>query len=68
MEENGWFVTIHNLLKDNVNISIRQPTCNDMLWASMIFKQATPPARKTETGYSHNNQSDDRTRQDAMIL
>jgi hypothetical protein len=61
-------VTIHNLLKDNVNTSIRQPAYDDMLWASMILKQATPPARKTETGYSQNNQSDDLTRQDTMIL
>ena len=68
MEENGWFATIHNLLKDNVNTSIRQPAYNDMFWVSMISKQVIPPARKTATRYSHNNQSDDLTRQDAMIL
>ena len=51
MEENGWFATIHNFLKDNVNTSIRQPAYDNMLWASMIFMQSTPPARKTETGY-----------------
>ena len=68
MEENGWFATIHNLLKDNVNTSIRQPAYNDMLWASKILKQVTPPARKTEMGYSQNNQSDDLTRHDNMIL
>ena len=61
-------VTIHNLLKDNVNTSIRQPAYDDMLWASMILKQVTPPARKTEMGYSQNNQSDDLTRQGTMIL
>ncbi len=68
MEENGWFATIHNLLKDNVNTSIRQPAYNDMLWASKIFKQVTPAARKTEMGYSQNNHSDDLTRHDNMIL
>ena len=68
MEENGWFATIHNLLKDNFNTSIRQPAYNNMLWASIILKQATPSARNTEMGYSQNNQSDDLTRQDTMIL
>jgi len=41
MKENGWFKMIHNLLKDNDSTSIRQSACDDMLWASMMFKQVT---------------------------